>query len=54
MAGYFGGSFWHISLAGFHGYETSGFQRKGKAKEKRRKSIISGSVNCMMIIVCSQ
>jgi hypothetical protein len=50
LADHFGTFIWRVFMAN----ETSGFQRKGRAKEKRRKSIISGSVNCMMIVVCSQ
>ena len=63
MANFSGGSFRRIILAGHFGTfiwrvfmanETSGFQRKEKAKEKKEKCIISGSVNRIIIIVCSQ
>jgi hypothetical protein len=63
MANFFGGSFRRVILAGHFGTfiwqvfmanETSRFQREEKAKEKKEKCIISRSVNCIIIIVCSQ
>ncbi len=37
----FGGSFWRIYLAGFHGQETSKLQGKEKANKKKEKSVQS-------------
>ncbi len=47
-AGYFDAFIWRVFMA----YETSGFLKK--SREKEEKCILSRSVNCIMIIVCSQ
>jgi hypothetical protein len=48
---YFGAFIWRVFMAN----ETSGFLKKRKkSREKEEKCILSRSVNCIMIIVCSQ
>jgi hypothetical protein len=49
LAGYFGAFIWQVFMAS----KASGFLKKRKTKEKEEKYTLSGSVSCIVIIVCS-